>query len=1038
MRHRDTGDTEPPDQAPAKGAGATLYVVNGGAGAEAAGPGLLSRGALLGRYVILRHIGSGGMGVVYQAYDPKLDRQIVVKLLRTGGGAASTSEAARVRLAREAQALAKLAHPNVVTVYDVGAVDDEVYIAMEFVDGVTLHDWLKAQRRSRSEIVQAFLAAGRGLAAAHRAGLVHRDFKPDNVLVSEDGRIRVLDFGLAMLEKHEPHTPSVAGQAGDALGTTAIDDGRGALRTPVTQVGARLGTPRYMAPEQHMGQEDVDARADQFGFCVALHHALYGVYPFAGDTYTTLMLSTISGKVKEPPAGSDVPARLRAVIVRGLRPIPDARHASMDALLDELQRVTTRRSRTVLALAVAVAVLAAVALSLFVVLRGAAPGPADMRCQGMDEKLVGVWDAERAEAVRTAFVASGRPYAADTFKRVAERLDGYTRDWAAARGEVCRATQMRGEQSAEVLDLRMGCLDRRLAEVRALVTVFAKGPSVEVLDRAAEAAARLAPLSACDDVEALQAAVTAVPPPADPETRARVDALRGELAEAQALEETGQYPAGLAVAQEASPEADRIGYPPVQAALLFARARLELATGDAKAAEGTFEQALMAAAGAHDDAMTARIWPALITAIGSRLARPDEAMRLRPRAEVALVRADGDPGAEASFLTSMGQVSEVQGNYDEARRLHERSLALREKTLGANHLDVARSLNELGNVLGVMGKYDEALRHHARALAIRERVLGPDHPEVAKSLTNLGNVYYAQGKYEEAARQHARALAILENALGPDHPDVAAVLFNLGAAFLDQGKYDEAGRRYLRVLAIWERVLGPDHPDVALCLSSLGVLSEAQGRYDEALRYQHRALAIRQQALAPDHPQVARSLSNVGRVLLLEGKYDEAGRQLERARVLLEKAYGADHPALADALDKLGDLYQAQGKHDDARRHYARALAIQEKALGPDHPDLGDTLTGLATALLSLGRLEEARAQVERAVRIGEAAGQPNVAELAEGRFVLARVLWAVGYARPRALALARQARDGFMAGGAVSKKKLARVDSWLAGGDRR
>ncbi|MEK7315198.1 MAG: serine/threonine-protein kinase, partial [Candidatus Eisenbacteria bacterium] len=261
--------------------GPTLYVVNGGA-KEPAGSGLLSRGALLGRYVILRHIGSGGMGVVYQAYDPKLDRQIVVKLLRPGGGAASTSEAARVRLAREAQALAKLAHPNVVTVYDVGAVDDEVYIAMEFVDGVTLHDWLKAQRRSRSEIVQAFLAAGRGLAAAHRAGLVHRDFKPDNVLVSEDGRIRVLDFGLAMLEKHEPHTPSVAGQAGDALGTTAIDDGRGALRTPVTQVGARLGTPRYMAPEQHMGQEDVDARADQFGFCVALHHALYGVYPFAG------------------------------------------------------------------------------------------------------------------------------------------------------------------------------------------------------------------------------------------------------------------------------------------------------------------------------------------------------------------------------------------------------------------------------------------------------------------------------------------------------------------------------------------------------------------------------------------------------------------------------------------------------------------------------------------------------------------------------------------------------------------------------------
>ncbi len=295
-----------------------------------------ARGKSVGRYLLLELCGEGGMGVVYKAYDPELGRTIALKLLQLEDG---PRRGRRERLLREAQALARLSHPNVIAVHDVGTYKGHVFIAMEFVEGTTLRGWLKAKPRTRREILDVFMAAGEGLAAAHRAGLVHRDFKPDNVMVGDDGRVRVLDFGLV----REAHGESSVGDDTDADApnrTSSSDDldlaSQTPLSIPLTQIGAIMGTPRFMAPEQHRG-EVTEEPADQFSFCVSLYWALYGEYPFSAEAPTERIEQMLAHRIADPPRESTVPHWLRDVLIRGLAPRPSSRHHSMNALLEALR-----------------------------------------------------------------------------------------------------------------------------------------------------------------------------------------------------------------------------------------------------------------------------------------------------------------------------------------------------------------------------------------------------------------------------------------------------------------------------------------------------------------------------------------------------------------------------------------------------------------------------------------------------------------------------------------------------------------------------
>jgi serine/threonine protein kinase len=282
-------------------------------------PKKLSVGDRVGRYLVLSTLGAGGMGVVFAAYDPQLDRKVALKVLRANLG--SNAKEARARLKREAQAIARLSHPNVVGVYEVGAMDDgDVYIAMEFVEGDTLTSWLKRWPRTWREILEVFQQAGRGLAAAHSVGLLHRDFKPDNVLVGGEGRVRVTDFGLArsVLAPDE-----VAHPRPEAL----------ALHAELTATGTVLGTPRYMPPEQLTGP-DIDARSDQFSFSVALYEALYGIHPLAEQTSAAMLEH--DEEALPPPEGTRVPSAIGRAVARGLARDRGKRFPSMAAMLHEL------------------------------------------------------------------------------------------------------------------------------------------------------------------------------------------------------------------------------------------------------------------------------------------------------------------------------------------------------------------------------------------------------------------------------------------------------------------------------------------------------------------------------------------------------------------------------------------------------------------------------------------------------------------------------------------------------------------------------
>jgi serine/threonine protein kinase len=292
----------------------------------------------VGRYLLLRPLGAGGMGVVYAAYDEELDRKVAIKLLRPAGHAHSER---RTRILREAQAMARISHPNVVQVYEVGevaATSGQVFIAMEFIEGTTLAEWQR--QRGWEEVLPAYLAAGQGLLAAHESGLVHRDFKPDNVLISADGRPRVADFGLARTKGSEPSAGSSADAPAPAAASPPSPGPAGAspgslLVSPLTQAGTILGTPAYMSPEQHRG-EATDSRCDQFSFCAALYEGLYKTLPFAGQTLAELRDNVLAGNLRRPPPHSLVPPKVYEALQRGLHNDPERRFPSMRELLTAL------------------------------------------------------------------------------------------------------------------------------------------------------------------------------------------------------------------------------------------------------------------------------------------------------------------------------------------------------------------------------------------------------------------------------------------------------------------------------------------------------------------------------------------------------------------------------------------------------------------------------------------------------------------------------------------------------------------------------
>jgi len=950
---------------------------------------LLPAGSRVGRYLVVDHIDSGGMGAVYRAFDPDLNRQVAIKILRMRSVPSEEEEANRSRLLREAQALAQVSHPNVIAVHDVGVIDGRVFVAMELVAGASLRTWLAAKQRSPEEVLRAFLQAGDGLAAAHASGLVHRDFKPDNVIVGDDGRVRVIDFGLARTAD--------AGAAGedaddvdkrpvqiDELSTqSSLSSTSGMLSESMTRTGAVLGTPRYMAPEQFL-REGTDAKADQFAFCVAAYEALCKRRPFAGKHFEELRVNVLTGRVRPPGSDAHVAKSHVRALLRGLSSNPADRYPSMEALLDELRRDPWLWWRRAGIAAAAVAIVGVAGVLSF------RAGEAPALCQDSAKQMAGVWDAATRSAVERGLEASGHPRAAKTWQRTAPVLDRFASQWQSMHADSCRATLVRGEQSELLFERRARCLRRRLEQVDGFVGLLEADLDGDLVDKAATAARELTSLDECADDERLLANV---PLPEDQATRKRVETSFTKLDRAAMLEKAGRYKQSFEILEELDTAAEDIEYPPLQAPLTFKLAMLTERTGDAAAAEALYFKAIDLAARAKNTDIAGQAWNEILWVVGHRLGRYKEALQFAPAVKFAIALADDDDRLLARYESCTGVLMYGVGNYPESLASFERAVALWER-LGDAHLhDLANELSNLGVGYSLNERTDDAIRTYERSHALLEKTLGKGHPLTKLPIFNLADARSARGEFEEALALHRQALAMNIETFGKDHPETAHSHHNIGDVHLAMEDYPRAIESLSTSLHGWEAHFGKDHVRTSMTLESLG--RAHMGNRDFAL----------------------------------------AGELLRRSARVIATELGADHPNTVGVNAALGHNEFAQGRFATARPHYEAARRVAAAQYGENHHTVATIDVYLARCDAHLGRARQAleRARTARDVLVAhadETLALASTAMAAWADFAVAEAMWEARADRAGALALARSAIAPLDRPG--SRRRAATVTAWL------
>jgi tetratricopeptide (TPR) repeat protein len=898
-------------------------------------------GQRVGRYELRTLLGIGGMGMVYAAHDPELDRNVAIKLLRADIDTNVKSSELRARLLREAQAMARLRHPNVISVYDVGLHGDQVFVAMELMDGQTLREWLDAEARPWREVLRVLLLAGQGLAAANEVGIVHRDFKPDNIMIDRDGSVRVLDFGLARAVTVEKLS------LGEAVS--------GALEQSLTGGGGFVGTPAYMAPEQFRGLAAMP-QTDQFSFCVVLYRALFGEAPFAGDSLTVLAEAVTSGYWRLPSKSRGVPTRIRDTILRGLASDPTQRWPSMAALLEALRRDPSTVQRRWIVAGASVAIVAVLGL-----------GYRDLRrreslvCRGAERKLLGIWDDARRQAMHTAFRATGKPYAEDAFGGAARILDTYTRAWIGAHTDACEATRVRREQSEELLDLRMECLAGRLQETKAQVNLLT-GADAKTVEKAVQMTSALSPVSDCSDVAALRAPVR----PPDRAMRAKVEAMRNDLASVKALNEAGRYANAREQALPLADGARKLGYRPLVAEVLVALGRSQIATGQPKEAEKSLDEATLAAEAGRADTVLAEALIQLMRAVGIDQVRYADAKKLADRALAVIERLGSDDRLHARFADMRGYLEVFSGQFQEALADGQEALALWQKMPDAQPTDIASAHLSIGLALQGAGRYRDAIPVLRRALALWEQSVGPKHPNVGHCLNNLAGAQLGAGMNEEALASFERALAVTQLTYGPMHANTASEWDSLGTVLRVLGRYDEARADIERALLI-ERTIGASNKYVGRALANLAGLLVEQHRPQEALAPAEEALTIRRRVLGPAHPKTAFSLTMLARVDAELGKFKQALTLAQESVRILEKIVDAKSPDLADALVEVGRAQIGLHAPRDALPSLERAVMVRrEGSVAP--VGVGEAEFLLARALWDTAERAKAHALADQAL----------------------------------------------------------------------
>lgn len=780
----------------------------------------------IGRYLVLGTLGAGAMGRVLRAYDPKLRREVALKLVH-GFRDAPT----RRQVMQEARAMAQLSHPNIVAVFDVEQEGATPFIAMEYVEGGTLRDWMDEGPHPWPVILAALTEAARGLEAAHAADLVHRDFKPQNVMRRKDGRLQVADFGIAA--------------APDAEDT---DD------------GGTAGTPAYMAPEQHRGRA-ADARSDQYALCVVLWEAICGRRPFHP---IDLLENKLNLRFDKGPTSGAMPGFVRDLLIRGLDPDPRKRHASVGALMAALHRDPRRWRRPVLG----ALVLAALGGSAMAV-RWHNDVDAKRACADEGDRVRQVWNAQVRQAVATAFSGADVHNADSVFERTVPWIDTFADAWSGARTEQCLAVHERGV--AGPLDEQGAvCFEEQRMQLEALLEILQR-PDARAMQRAVKAAAGMPDPLACVDETALRQRAAL---PEDPQTLQALAALREERSVVAAQLATGRAKGVVEKTEAMMTRARQAGWAPetVNVLLLLAEAReyagdyeaaaiaaveafnLALATGyDAGALSACARLAYVVGYGQEQHAAGLQ-WSAAGDAIATRLGYGEH----HPR--------------RLALLNNTAVLDWARGEFELSKQGHRAALQAKRNALGPEHPGLVTTLDNLGITLASMGEVDAAQDAFSESFELAVRTLGDDHPVVASVLVKLGTLAAQRGDGAQARMYLDKALPRMEAALGADHADVALVLVNLAMALLEDDEPELGLRRATRAYEMLERPSGEPHPYRAAAAFAVGRAHELRFRFDQAQPFFEEAARLRRSSLPASHPDRIESELRLGHVRFARAK----------------------------------------------------------------------------------------------------------------------------------------------------------------------
>ena len=900
----------------------------------------------VGRFEVREKVGEGGMGAVYRAYDPELEREVALKFLNAGD-----SQEERERISREARTLARFSHPNVVTIHEVGSVDEQVYFVMEYLPRGNLSDWIDAHPDGQiDELLDFFLGAAKGLHAAHLQGLVHRDFKPQNILIANDGRALVSDFGVATLGSVLPS----ASQA--SMGSTW---GEGEL-TPPTQPA---GTPAYMSPEQMAGGL-LDARSDQYSFCKSLKKCL----------------RVLRRARKEMDAKRK--RQLDELLARGLAERPQDRYPSMLELLGALESIRhpPRRGRRL-------AWAAAITLGLGGVSYGAWVATNDplAACVSTSNRLVGALDLA-APKLRASWSTLER--GEETFAAISPRLRAYANAWSGHRREACEATWQDGEQSTAVLDLRHACLDRRADQYASLLEALTVA-SIERLDAAPRAVASLPELEACARTDALVR--TAADDTVPPEQAQRIAELGSAFARVRARLDLGDL-AGLA--EELTPlveEARRLGHASTLAQGLRALADAKEQSGDTTR-EALLRESYVTAQRAGDDDVSLEAALALSDHAYGITGNFEDARFWADNAQAIADRISAPPMIRARIHAARGYAAMFSMDYDGAVRELDAATSALEGVERGQVLRLRLNINRT-QVLDLSGNSDQAHALIEATVAALPEYYGARHPVVLKARSTQATVLLGMGRLDDARRAYEELLEVYASTGLPFEPERVAVYLNLGELERQAGNYEEAVERLQRALRLLDDSGGAERHYVTANFN-LSAVYEFQGKYEQGLAAAREAAAHLPEDVEENDPQLLASVRVNEAVMLLRlERTREANEMLEHSLSSLEATLGESHVSLLHPLIVRGQARLEAEQWTAALEDAERGLALLGAPEESDAYERGQFSSQKGQALLASGELEPAASALEVAIESFEA--EPS--ERAWALFHLARVRVAQG-----------------------------------------